>query len=61
MLGGPDQYFDPAAFVLPPAGTLGNVGRGAFIGPNLRTFDLSLVKNTRWDLLGDDGLGAVPP
>jgi hypothetical protein len=55
VLGGPDQYFDPAAFRLPAAGTLGNVGRGALIGPNLRTFDLSLVKNTRWDLLGDAG------
>ncbi len=55
VLGGPDQYFDPAAFRLPAAGTLGNVGRGALIGPNLRVFDLSLVKNTRWGRLGDDG------
>jgi len=55
VLGGPDQYFDPAAFRLPAAGTLGNVGRGALIGPNLRVFDLSLVKNTRWDLLGEEG------
>ncbi len=46
--GGPDNYFDPSAFVLQPAGTLGNLGRGALIGPNLRTFDLSLVKNNRW-------------
>jgi hypothetical protein len=53
--GGPDQYFDPAAFRLPAAGTLGNVGRGSLIGPNLRVFDLSLVKNTRWDLLGEEG------
>ena len=55
VLGGPDQYFDPAAFRLPAAGTLGNVGRGALIGPNLRIFDLSLAKNTRWAALGDDG------
>ncbi len=47
VLGRPDQYFDPSAFVLQPAGTLGNTGRGAFIGPNLRTFDLAAVKNTR--------------
>jgi hypothetical protein len=47
VLGGPDQYFDPKAFVLQPAGTLGNTGRGAFIGPNYRTFDLSAVKQTR--------------
>ena len=56
VLGGPDRYFDPAAFALPPAGSLGNTGRGAFIGPNLRTFDLAAIKNTRltrW--LGDSG------
>jgi hypothetical protein len=55
VIGDPDRYFDPAAFRLPALGTLGNVGRGALIGPNLRVFDLSLVKNTRWDLLGDAG------
>jgi len=49
------MYFNPAAFVLQPAGTLGTLGRGALIGPNLRTFDLSAVKNTRWRLLGDEG------
>jgi hypothetical protein len=48
VLGGPDQYFDPKAFVLQPAGTLGALGRGTFIGPNLRTFDLSLMKNFRF-------------
>ncbi len=46
ILGRPEQYFDPNAFVLQPAGTLGNLGRGALIGPNLRTFDLSAIKNT---------------
>ncbi len=56
VLGNPEQYFDPRAFVLQPAGTLGNTGRGAFIGPNLRTFDLALVKNTRLTrLLGESG------
>jgi hypothetical protein len=56
VLGGPDQYFNPAAFVLPPAGTLGNTGRGAFIGPNYRTFDLAAVKNTPLTrLLGESG------
>ena len=52
--GGPDRYFDPAAFVLQPPGTLGNLGRGALIGPNLRTFDLAAVKNNRWPFLGDN-------
>ena len=55
VLGGPDQYFDPAAFRLPPAGTLGNTGRGAFIGPNYRSFDLSASKNLRLTRLGEAG------
>jgi hypothetical protein len=54
VTGDPDGYFDPDAFVLQPAGTLGTLGRGTFIGPNLRTFDLSAVKNTRWPLLGEN-------
>ncbi|HEY0005157.1 MAG TPA: TonB-dependent receptor [Pyrinomonadaceae bacterium] len=53
VTGDPNHYFNPAAFVLQPAGTLGNVGRGSLIGPNLRTFDLSLIKNTRWSRLGE--------
>jgi hypothetical protein len=48
VTGNPDQYFDPAAFVLQPAGFLGNTGRGAFIGPNYRNFDLSATKNFRF-------------
>ncbi|HVF88764.1 MAG TPA: TonB-dependent receptor, partial [Blastocatellia bacterium] len=54
VLGGPDQYFDPSAFELQPEGTLGNIGRGALIGPNLRTFDLSAKKKTRWARLGEN-------
>ena len=53
--GDPNQWFDPTAFVLQPAGTLGNLGRGALTGPNLRAFDLSVVKNTRWSRLGESG------
>jgi hypothetical protein len=53
--GDPNQWFDPAAFVLQPAGTLGNLGRGALTGPDLRAFDLSAVKNTRWSRLGESG------
>ena len=55
VLGGPDQYFDPAAFTLPPAGTLGNTGRGAFIGPNYRSFDLAATKNVGLTRLGESG------
>jgi hypothetical protein len=45
VLGRPDRWFDPAAFVLQPQGTLGNSARGAFRGPNLRTVDLAAVKH----------------
>jgi hypothetical protein len=55
VLGDPNQWFNPAAFVLQPAGTFGDTGRGDFIGPNLRTVDLSLVKDTQWAALGDGG------
>jgi hypothetical protein len=51
VLGRPDQWFDPRAFVLQPAGTFGNTGRGDFIGPNLRTLDLALTKQARWSRL----------
>ena len=44
VLGGPDQYFDPMAFQLPPAGTYGNVGRNTIIGPGMALVDLSMVK-----------------
>jgi hypothetical protein len=54
VVGLPDQWFDPAAFVLQPAGTFGNTGRGDFDGPGLRTVDLALVKAARWPQLGDD-------
>ena len=49
------QWFNPAAFALPPAGTFGNTGRGDFIGPDLRTVDLSLVKDTPLRALGSGG------
>lgn len=42
--GGPNQYFNPAAFIQPLAGTYGNVGRNILQGPGLATTDLSLEK-----------------
>ncbi len=54
VLGRPDQWFDPKAFVLQASGTLGNTGRNAFIGPNLRSFDLATVKKTRLPKLGEN-------
>src|SRR5262249_12552116 len=43
---GTNQYFNPNAFVLPPAGTYGNIGRDVLYGPGLATTDLSLAKNS---------------
>ncbi len=44
-LGGPDRYFDPAAFVLPAAGTFGDVGRNVLEGPGYVTWDMAVFKN----------------
>ena len=46
MQEAPQRYFNPAAFVLPTAGTYGNLGRNTVIGPGRTMADLSLVKNT---------------
>ena len=46
ILGGPNQYFNPNAFIPPVAGTYGNVGRDTLIGPGLATLDFSVLKNT---------------
>src|SRR5437773_739178 len=44
ILGKPGQWFDPRAFLIPLAGTFGNVSRGSFTGPGLWNFDTSMVK-----------------
>jgi hypothetical protein len=46
VTGNPNQWFNPAAFLLPAAGTWGNLGRGVYQGPGLATVDLSLMKST---------------
>ena len=46
ILGNPNQWFNPNAFILPTRGTYGNVGRGALTGPGLADLDLSVFKNT---------------
>jgi hypothetical protein len=50
VLGNPNQWFDPNAFIAPPnnSGFFGNLGRNTVIGPGLSTWDLSFQKNTRW-------------
>jgi hypothetical protein len=47
ILGSPNQYFNPNAFVLPAAGTYGNVGRDTLIGPGIASVDFSALKNTQ--------------
>jgi hypothetical protein len=47
ILGGPNRYFNPDAFILPPPGAYGNTGRDVLTGPGLATTDLSLAKNTQ--------------
>ena len=47
----PDRWFDPAAFVLPPAFQYGNAGRGVIEAPGLSNLDISL---RRTFLLGEE-------
>ena len=48
ILGNPNQWFNPAAFIQPPTtiGFQGNLGRDTLTGPGLHTWDFSLLKNT---------------
>jgi outer membrane receptor protein involved in Fe transport len=43
----PNQWFNTSAFVLQPAGTFGNAGRGIIIGPGFFSVDMSTVKRTK--------------
>jgi hypothetical protein len=47
ILGSSNQWFNPAAFLAPPAnsGFYGNLGRDTLIGPGLGTWDLSALKD----------------
>ena len=47
VIGTQNQWFDPTAFALPAAGTLGTVGRHSLRGPKLLTTDLTLIRNIR--------------
>jgi len=47
ILGSPARYYDPNAFLVPPSGTFGNVGRDTLIGPGSATVDFSVLKNTQ--------------
>jgi hypothetical protein len=39
------KWFNTAAFALPAAGTLGNLGRNVVIGPGMNNWDASLQKH----------------
>ncbi len=45
ILGGPDQYFDPSAFIVQTVNTRGNLGRNTLIGPGLVNVDFSVAKS----------------
>ena len=40
----PEQWFNTAAFLVPPAYTFGNVGRNTLYGPGMQTLDVALVR-----------------
>ncbi|HEV2986356.1 MAG TPA: carboxypeptidase regulatory-like domain-containing protein [Vicinamibacterales bacterium] len=46
IIGSPENWFNLNAFVLPPPGEYGTVGRNSLRGPDLKDVDLSILKNT---------------
>jgi len=46
ILGTPNQYFNPLAFINPSAGTYGNLGRDTLNGPGIAELDFSALKIT---------------
>jgi Carboxypeptidase regulatory-like domain/TonB dependent receptor len=55
ITGNVAQWFNPAAFILQPAGTLGDVGRNSLLGPGFVNLDMSLQKDTKAPFLGEAG------
>jgi hypothetical protein len=55
ILGGPDRYFDPNAFVVQPAGFLGTASRNMLQAPGQATVDFSITKEFPLSALGEDG------
>ncbi len=47
IVGSPTQWYNPNAYILPLAGTFGNVGRDILSGPGLVGIDASAFKNFR--------------
>jgi hypothetical protein len=46
MVGSPNEWYNPAAFVQPASGAYGNLGRDTLTGPGLATLDFSALKTT---------------
>jgi len=44
------QWLNPNAFVQPAANTWGTIGRNSLFGPGYEDFDLSVFKNTKFDI-----------
>lgn len=53
VLGSPQRWFDPTAFMLQPAGAFGDLGRDTVRGPGLANLDAGLFRTVRfgerWD------------
>jgi hypothetical protein len=47
VLGNPERWFNPAAFIAPPSlgGFYGDLGRNAYTGPGLATADFAVLKD----------------
>jgi hypothetical protein len=45
VLGDPNEWFDTSCFLLPAAGTIGNLGRNTVTGPGYEALDMALFKN----------------
>jgi hypothetical protein len=48
ITGNPDRWFDPAAFVRPQPGFLGNLGRNTLTGPGWLAADAALSREFSW-------------
>jgi len=44
IFGGPNEYYNPNAFVVPAAGSYGNTGRSVLRGPGVTQLDFSALK-----------------
>jgi hypothetical protein len=50
-----NHYFNAAAYMLQPVGTLGNVKRDNLIGPDFNEMDFAIKKDTKLPFLGEAG------